>query len=454
MSPQQRRLAALVAAFAPERAERLVALLSPPAPRDAVEYASTLARRPRPERLAALAAAFPAIARQGTAGHGHALWQRFAREVQARRPDHGAPSVCRTTVRAAVTPMPRALGFACAGSPGDLGTRRVPACALMALPFPVSAISGGFARLTPAAREAGRQAVASASRAVSELLGLDVAVSGQAVPAPAAPSLGVARVHVSLEALPCAAALEIETRLLARIVEQLAGSSPRTPGALSASEVEQSLLELIVLAALDGMRSREVDALVPRLSAGDAPGTDALVVALELTVGDDRGRGRALLPLAAITALAGAPDLPDVLADVAIACSLRQGTCSLAEDDLCALAAGDVLLLDEGPSRSEVVLPGGLTLAGTFEGEHLHLEEIHMTETQASYPITIAVEVARVTLTLGELARLEPGGALPLAIAKDGAVVLRAGERCIARGQLVDVDGALGVRLMQIGDRP
>jgi len=59
-----------------------------------------------------------------------------------------------------------------------------------------------------------------------------------------------------------------------------------------------------------------------------------------------------------------------------------------------------------------------------------------------------------VSITLGDLARLEPGGALPLGVAMEGAVVLRAGERAIARGQLVEIDGALGVRLAQIGERP
>jgi len=324
----------------------------------------------------------------------------------------------------------------------------------MALPFPVPAISSGFARLTPAANQAGRRAAASASAALSELLRLDVTVSGRAVPAPAGSAVGVTTVQICFESLPGTATLEVETRILARTVERLGGSPPRTPGALAASEVEQSLLDLIALAALDGMRSAEVGRLVPRLAAGGATGSDALVVALEITVGEDRSRGRLLLPAEAVAALGGESELPDAIADLAVTCSFRQGTTSLTADDLAALAPGDVLLLDEGTPRCEVVLPGGLALRGNTEGEQLRVEEIRMTETQASYPITLAVEIARVSLTLGELARLEPGAALPLGLAKDGAVVLRAGEHCIARGQLVDVDGALGVRLMQLGDRP
>ena len=123
-----------------------------------------------------------------------------------------------------------------------------------------------------------------------------------------------------------------------------------------------------------------------------------------------------------------------------------------AAQDLAALAVGDVLLLDEGAARQQLVVPGGLEVAGRAEGDLFHVEELNMTETQASYPLTVSVEVARVTVTFGELARLEPGSVLPLDIRRDGAVVLRAGERAIARGQLVDVEGALGIRVLELGD--
>jgi hypothetical protein len=324
----------------------------------------------------------------------------------------------------------------------------------MALPFVIPAISRGFALLTPAAREIGRLAAASASRALTDLLQAEVVVAGQPVPAPAAPAVGAASAILSLEALPGTAALEIEVRLLARVVERLAGSSPRTPGALMASEVEQRVLELITLAAVDAARSPAVDALVPRLVAAGPFPSDPLVVALELSVGEDCGRGRLLVPAAAIAALGGAPELPDPIAALTISGSFRQGTISLSAEDLAALGSGDVLLQDEGAPRAELVLPGGLALRGRLESDHLHIEEISMTETQASYPLTLAVEIARVSLTLGELARLEPGAAVPLRPTMEGTVVLRAGEKAIARGQLVEIEGGLGVRLTQVGEIP
>lgn len=324
----------------------------------------------------------------------------------------------------------------------------------MGFPFRLPESSLGFARLTPAARDEARRAAASASTAISELLGRAVVVTARPVPAPAAPAVGVVRASLSLEALAETAVLEIDARLLARTVESLAGASARTPGALAATDAEQSVLDLLVLAAVDAVLSTRLAALVPRLAAGGAPSDGALVVALDLSVGEERGRGRLLVPAAAVAALRNAPELSEELAGCGVAGSLRDGTTSLSAEELAALAAGDVLLLDDGPRRAELVLPGGLSLRGSFDCDHLHVEEIRMTETQAAYPITLAVEVARVTITLGELAQLEAGAALPLGVAKDGAVVLRAGERAVARGQLVEIDGALGVRVAEIGDVP
>jgi type III secretion system YscQ/HrcQ family protein len=179
------------------------------------------------------------------------------------------------------------------------------------------------------------------------------------------------------------------------------------------------------------------------------------VVDLELTVGEERGRGRLLVPGLALRALGGpAAEVRPPLADLRLPCSFRDGTASIPRQDLEALGAGDVLLLDEGAVGQELVLPGGLALRGRTEGDFFHVEDLRMTETQASYPLTLSVEVARVTVTFGELARLEPGAVLALDARRDGAVVLRAGERAIARGQLVEVEGALGVRVLELGDVP
>lgn len=85
MTPRLGRLAALVAVFAPERAELLFSRVS--ASDDVKARAAALARRPRQERLAALATAFSSakLAERAALGRGHLLWQRLARESLVQR---------------------------------------------------------------------------------------------------------------------------------------------------------------------------------------------------------------------------------------------------------------------------------------------------------------------------------------------------------------------------------
>ena len=56
----------------------------------------------------------------------------------------------------------------------------------------------------------------------------------------------------------------------------------------------------------------------------------------------------------------------------------------------------------------------------------------------------------RLEVTLADIARLEPGAALPLAVDRRGIVTLRIGERAVARGELVDIEGAVGVRILSV----
>lgn len=74
-----------------------------------------------------------------------------------------------------------------------------------------------------------------------------------------------------------------------------------------------------------------------------------------------------------------------------------------------------------------------------------------MTDIAAAVPVLLEVELARVSLPLTDLARLEPGAALPLAIDRRGLVTLRLGDREVAKGELVDVEGTVGVRILSMG---
>jgi type III secretion system YscQ/HrcQ family protein len=327
----------------------------------------------------------------------------------------------------------------------------------VALPFDLPAVSRGFAALRPAAREQGARALAAAAASLSTLLGREVKLDARACPNVPAPRATAARVGVDLCAVPAAGVLEVEPRLVVALVDALAGGPGDGAGATSLTPIEASALELLALAALDGISSVPAieDSLVPRVSRGAAEPGSALDLELEVVAGPVRGRARLLVPASALRALAAcAPATGPGLA-ARIPASLRSGGAPLAPDELRALATGDVVLLDRpGEEPDALVLPGGARVRGRIERDVFHVEEVVMAEPNALLPIRLEVELARVEVPLGELARLEPGSVLALPIDRRGHVVLRIGERALGRGELVDVDGAVGVRVLSLEGTP
>lgn len=65
-------------------------------------------------------------------------------------------------------------------------------------------------------------------------------------------------------------------------------------------------------------------------------------------------------------------------------------------------------------------------------------------------PVELEVELARISVSLEELAAFAPGMVLPLSVKPGDAVLLRVGERAIARAELVDVEGEVGARVLQL----
>jgi type III secretion system YscQ/HrcQ family protein len=72
----------------------------------------------------------------------------------------------------------------------------------------------------------------------------------------------------------------------------------------------------------------------------------------------------------------------------------------------------------------------------------------------ADAPLELSVELARFSLTLGELQRTRPGDVLVTGRAIGESVTLRVGGRAIAQGDLVDVDGEVGLRITSFSNEP
>ncbi len=327
----------------------------------------------------------------------------------------------------------------------------------MALPFELPAVSRGFAVLDPCARATGAEVAAAAARALTDLLGVEVTLTGSARPVAAAPARPPLVLPVELSALPGTALLEVEPGLVSRLVALVSGSPAPAAGATELTPMETSALDLMVLAALDG--AAEVtpipELLAPRL-VRDAPAPPSpLAIDLLLEAGPVRGRARLLLPPAAVEALAGPPELQEPLTAFPLFASLRGGSAPLRPEELEALAPGDVLLADAPPEeRLRLCFPGGFTALGRVAGGAFLVERTTMENPLEQVPVLVEIELARVPLTLSDLARLSPGSTLPVQLDRRGLVTLRIGERPLGRGELVEVDGAVGVRILSLEVQP
>ncbi len=323
----------------------------------------------------------------------------------------------------------------------------------MALPFDLPSISRGFAALDRGARATGAEAAAAAARALAEVLGVEVTLTGSARPVAAGPARPAVRLAIELAALPGSALLEVDPSLVVRLVGLVSGGGESLAGATSLTPLEESALELLVLAAIDGAAELDAvtDRLAPRLARAAPPPRSPLAIDLEVCAGGVRGRARLLLPPAAVEALATPPELAEPLLAFPLFASLRGGSAPLQPGELRALAPGDVVLADPpADGRHRLAFPGGFTAVGTLTDGSFLVEETMMETPLAQVPVLLEVELARVPLTLSDLARLTPGATLPVQLDRRGLVTLRIGERPIGRGELVEIDGAVGVRVLSL----
>lgn len=88
------------------------------------------------------------------------------------------------------------------------------------------------------------------------------------------------------------------------------------------------------------------------------------------------------------------------------------------------------------------------------EGNHEMADDERMARFSmlASAPVEIVAEVGQLVLRADEVLALQPGSVIPLARPRQRLVELKIDDRVWARGELVDVDGELAVRLTELTD--
>jgi type III secretion protein Q len=140
------------------------------------------------------------------------------------------------------------------------------------------------------------------------------------------------------------------------------------------------------------------------------------------------------------------------------------GKMGLDASDAAGLVPGDVVVFKDvarageallGPARlvtsafelSGDFAAGGFTLTRATERSTL---ESPMSAVDPSLPVDVEIELARLRLPLQQLATLRPGGVLPLHVNAANTVIIRIGDKAVAKAELVEIEGEIGARILSL----
>jgi type III secretion protein Q len=141
------------------------------------------------------------------------------------------------------------------------------------------------------------------------------------------------------------------------------------------------------------------------------------------------------------------------------------GLVLLERADAQVLTGGDVVLFpqlrfDGGAlaGRTRLVsasfeLRGELSASGFTFTHHrttAPTKENPMSSDDTTLPVEVEIELARVRLPLSELGALTPGHVMALKLDVAGPVTLRVGDQAFARAELVEIEGSVGARIIEL----
>lgn len=293
--------------------------------------------------------------------------------------------------------------------------------------------------------------------------------------------------------------VELDEQLAGYVVDRALGASapePRlSPGPVS--DGERGTLAYVAACALAHAEGLRVIGVITTLASfGHALGPDASGVLLALParveLGGVHGWVRVWVTPSRVRACTADALDPELVVEL----SLLGGTATLSAADVAALEVGDVVVPERWSARPETagldpgslgrwrgdaraVSPHGgpalllalgaeITLRGIEHASPVEaLPSIDAREAgeprsrpmsasqnavpASEIPVELSVELGRLAMSVGELSALTPGAVLVSGIPAGQPVTLRAGARVIARGELVLVDGELGVRIQSLG---
>ncbi len=325
------------------------------------------------------------------------------------------------------------------------------------------------------------------AQALTEQLKVECSIDGRLHDTTASPISHLSRTAVfvvlELSAAGGLAVIELEPQLVNTLLTRIAGSAERSAGPFHLTRIEQAALGWLSLTAIHAARDVSLIDLSfgPRLLAVTDDRSAVLnmldcrtrLLNLELTValGSVRHKARLLLPqlavqtavqkIAPIDAPANEPVVPRA---GRLQLRVFVGHAALTPADVRSLAEGDVILFGDvafdglsvcGATKLRAphfAFFGQLSAEGfTCEGSTptpQSLKESPMSN--HALPVDVEVELTRIRLTLAEIANLKKGAVLPLLTNGAQPVTLCVGDQPIARAELVEVEGELGARIIEL----
>ena len=247
------------------------------------------------------------------------------------------------------------------------------------------------------------------------------------------------------------------------------------------SHIEEAALGWVALTTLAELRAEPAfKSLTPRLVSITLDRSEVLrtvdarlrhlAIELQLGIGETRCLGRLLVPslwaqakFEAMPQETGAPMLEEV-GNVTLPARCLMGQALVSREEAVALTVGDVVVLANVTQHASGLLGGGRLIAPSFElrgtfteagftltrADQRPTQESHMSQVDPTVPVEVEIELTRLRLPLHQLGSVRPGSVLPLHINAAQQVVVRIGDKAVARAELVEIEGEIGARIISM----
>lgn len=270
------------------------------------------------------------------------------------------------------------------------------------------------------------------------------------------------------------AAFEVRgsSRAVRAIAQRLLGGPHELGAPRPLGVVEQSLWSLVVATALedlgiagevwpvvdDGLAAARVDGSSEptRAERPGARATDATVVELAALVGDIALAVQIHAPRDLALRVPPRRPSPAWLDAIRLAVPIVLGRCALAKRDVEQLAVRSVVTLERPRGNAELVVFGGavglVAEQGALEAQVATGYGVLDMSLPDEAHVELTVALGTTEMSLRQLSELAVGQIIQLGRPLAGPFEVRAAGRVVGRGELVDVDGELAVRIVSLGD--